>query len=579
MADASVVTIEDCSFTYPATDDPVLDGVDLSIERGEFLALLGGNGSGKTTLCKTINGVVPHFFAGEFGGRVEVMGTDTREASVAALSRRVGYVYQDFENQLVQPIVRDDVEFAPLNYGLEDYRRRAAEAMDLLGIGELAEKFVWELSGGQKHLVAIAGAMSMDPDLLIVDEPAAQLDPGNARSIYGELRRLNESHGKTVVVIEHDTELVAEYCDRVALLADGTVRWKRPVEEALTSVDDLRAQNIRPPQVTRVAERVFDAVDAPEAGRPPITVDGAVRRFRSLGASSEPERPPEERSPSREDPVVEFSDVSQGYRTMDRSFQSVFDGLDRSFYEGDRVALLGANGSGKSTLLKLVTGVTKLRSGTVTVFGTDTAAASPEEIAETVVYIHQNPEEMFIEDSVRDDIEYYLRQRSGEHREYEPFVDDIIASLDLEDLADRDGRLLSVGQMRRASLGIGLAMRPKAILLDEPTGSLDVESRAEVVTVLDRLRDVVGTVIIATHDVALAAKWANRALVLDDGNVLADAPPRDVFAQPETLERARLSPPPVTRLSLALGVEPPALTVDELADRFRSVLRPEGVGR
>jgi len=159
------IIVDDLTFEYPGGDESVLREADLRIDSGEFTAVVGGNGSGKTTLCKTFNGLIPHFFEGTFDGAVRVDGTDTRNADVGELSRTVGYVFQDFENQLVQETVRDDVEFAPLNYGFDDYEQRATNALEMVGLAELEDRFIWELSGGQQHLVALAGVLAMDPEV------------------------------------------------------------------------------------------------------------------------------------------------------------------------------------------------------------------------------------------------------------------------------------------------------------------------------------------------------------------------------------------------------------------------------
>ena len=278
------IDVSGVSFRYPGADEPTLTDADFRVGDGEFVAVLGGNGSGKTTLCKTFNGLVPHFFDGEFDGTVTVAGRDVETASVAELSRDVGYVFQEFENQLVTPTVFEELTFGPMNYGRDDYRERAHRTLDELDIETVDGRFIWELSGGQQHLVALGAALSMDPEVLVVDEPAAQLDPAHAKETYEQLRRLNDE-GMTVVAIEHHTEFIAEYCDSVALVADGRVRWKRPTDEALNRLSELREQDSHPPQVTRVADRLFDE------GPLPTTFRDGLARFRSLSppeSASEP---------------------------------------------------------------------------------------------------------------------------------------------------------------------------------------------------------------------------------------------------------------------------------------------------
>jgi energy-coupling factor transport system ATP-binding protein len=569
--DAGIV-VDDLSFRYPGSDEYVLQGASVEIDDGEFVAVVGGNGSGKTTLCKSFNGLIPHFYEGSFDGEVTVAGRETSDATVSQLSERVGYVFQEFDNQLVSPTVADEVAFGPINHGHDDYRERVARALSLVGLDGLEDRFLWELSGGQRHLVALAAVLSLDPAVLVVDEPAAQLDPVHAEEAYDHLAALNRHKGKTVVTIEHRTEFVAEYCDSVVLVEDGRVAWKAPVETALNRLDDLRANGVHPPQVTRVAERLCD-----DGGQLPVRLQGAVRRFESR-LEPTPDRPgaTDDGGPTDgmdrggagdgSDPTVEFSSVSRSYTTLRGADERVLDGLSTTFASGDRVALVGGNGAGKSTLLELVTGVETPDAGTVTVGGVDTDSTLPERLAEEVVYVHQNPEEMFVEDSVRADVAHYLHARDLE--DVDARVDEVVSFLGLAHLEDRDGRLLSVGQQRRASLAIGLATDPSIVLLDEPTGSLDLSSRVDVGRTVEKAGERVETVVVATHDLELAAEWANRVLVLDDGQVVADGPPREVFAATDVLARANLEPPQIVRLSRDLGMSPVALTSDELVERL-----------
>ncbi|GAB3672937.1 ABC transporter ATP-binding protein [Halopiger thermotolerans] len=554
----TAIDVSDVTFRYPGVDEPVVEKADLRIDRGEFIAILGGNGSGKTTLCKTFNGLVPHFFEGEFDGRVRVAGQDTRDASVADLSRDVGYVFQEFENQLVTPTVHDELTFGPVNYGRDDYRERALNTLSQLDIETVDGRFIWELSGGQQHLVALGAALTMEPEILIVDEPAAQLDPVRAHKTYERLQSLNEK-GITVVTIEHHTEFIAEYCDTVALVADGTVEWKRPTDEGLNRIEELREHRIHPPQVTRVARRIDDGGDLP------TTYADAIDRYRSLKYEADQTDDQEiERGQSEVEPIVSFQNVDHGYTTLRDGDVRVLEDVSLDLYPDERIALVGANGAGKSTLLRLITGIEKPDSGRVTVDGTDTDAVLPEALAADITYVDQNPEDMFIRDSVRGDIAYYLRERDVAN--VEERVDEVIEFLDLEEVQDRDGRLLSVGEQRRASLGIGLATDPSIVLFDEPTGSLDLASRREVERTIHRADNRVETVIIATHDLELVAEWATRVIVLNDGAVETDGTPRDVFADLDRLERCNLRAPQVVRLSDDLDISPPATTVSELAD-------------
>ncbi|MEP7765685.1 ATP-binding cassette domain-containing protein [Sanguibacter sp. 25GB23B1] len=568
----AVIEVEGFRFRYPGATVESLRGVDLTIEQGDFVAVVGGNGSGKTTLCKTFNGLVPHYWSGRTDGQVVVAGVPTATASVAELSAVVGYVYQDFTNQLVRPTVRDEVAFAAVNFGLVDHAARAAQALEMLGITHLADKFVWQLSGGQQHLVAIAAVMVLRPQVLVVDEPVAELDPGRAAHIYESLAHLNAAYGTTIVVIEHHTDFVARYARSVVLMADGAVVWHLPVAEALARSDELDAHGVPAPQVVQVA-RAYE-----QHGPVPLTPVDAARWLTERGVEvrrgalrdpSEPEpsvpaRPDAARSAERT-LVARLDDVRHGYRGVDGRFDTVLDGIDLDLHEAERVALVGSNGAGKSTLMRLLTGLRVPRSGTVTVEGVSTRDVSASIMADRVCYLYQRPEEMFLTDTVRGDVALYPTGRDVP--DATRLVDEVLTLVDLHHLADRDGRTLSGGQQRRATLAVGLAMRPSLLLLDEPTSSLDIGSRDGVIAMLARLADHIRCVVVATHDMHLVAEWATRVVVLDQGAVVADTTPAELFGDVDLMARAGLVPPQVAELGRLLGMDPPPLSVVEMVGR------------
>lgn len=563
MPDNPLVSIEKVTFTYPGAEAPALRDVSLTLDRGDFVAIIGGNGCGKSTLCKTLNGLIPHYYVGDFHGSVTVDGRSTREHKVADLSRYVGYVYQDFDNQLVRPTVLDDASFAPLNYGHRDYLERGRRALQLAGLTVHPKEFIWQLSGGQKHLLALAGALSLDPDLLIVDEPVAQLDPQHARQIYGVLSELNEKWGKTIVVIEHHTEFIADYCKHVVLMDQGRVVWKKPTAEALTQVEALASRQLFPPQVTQAAHRAM-LEGLVSAGRYPVTLEEGERYFsgyRQQMADGRAAMPVRKERHSGRRAIVELERVEVVYPTVDRGEKKVLHAVDLDIYEGDRIALVGNNGSGKSSLMRLLTGTLRPKRGAVRVLGVDTRTVPPEKLAGTVAYICQNPEDMFIADTIRKDVEFFMKSRRMD--DCDARADEILDLFHLTELQQRDGRLLSGGQQRRASLAIGVAMQPSVMLLDEPTASLDIATRKEVMRMMQRLEGRVKTVVVATHDMQLAAEWANRIVVMHEGSVIHDGDRESVFTNRELLATAGLSAPQILELSRRMGMAPLAHTVAE----------------
>lgn len=546
----SLINVKNVTFQYPGADTPSLTNVNLTVEKGDFLAIMGGNGSGKTTLCKLFNGLIPHYYVGDIEGEITVSGKKTIESQVTDFSETVGYVYQDFENQLVQAKVIDDASFTPLNFGYADYLERGQKALEKVGLIGKNDEYIWELSGGQKHLLALAGAISLEPDILIVDEPVAQLDPQHAEEFYEVLKTLNEE-GMTVIVIEHHTEFVAEYCKNVVLMDTGTVLWKKEVKDALSRVDELKAKNIFPPQVTQAISELNEG----HSGYLPIHLEEAVD---FLVQDRLPEIKPLYLQQGRvgansliqKQKIAEIRQVEFSYKMVTREKKKILKSVSLDINEGDRIALVGNNGAGKSTLMRLMTGLEKPEKGFVKLKNESTDEHPPEYFADRVTYIYQNPEEMFIDDSIRNDIEFYLKSRDIPN--YSELVDDIIEKFQLTELQHRDGRLMSGGQQRRASLAIGVAMNPSLILLDEPTANLDIATRKYITKFIQVLKEEVEAVVIATHDMQLVAEWANRIIVMKDGQIIHDGDRESVFSNEQLLKEAGLASPQILELSRRL---------------------------
>lgn len=557
-----IIQMKDVTFSYPGTERKVLNKVNMTIQEGEFVAIIGGNGSGKSTLCKTFNGLVPQFYVGDFEGEVIIENRKASQFSVAELSKDIGYVYQDFENQIMRPTVIDDVSFVPLNYGLSDYKERGMWALEVTGLTSLANEYIWELSGGQKHLLAIASVLSMKPKIVIVDEPVAQLDPQHAEEVYKVLKKLNEELGMTVIVIEHHTEYIANYCHSVLMLDQGQVLWKEPVKLALSKVEELVQYNIYPPQVTQAAHVL--KVDGEDL---PITLEEGIHYFDTLANQKVLELPHNNMEEKQlEKPVVCMQNVSLHMRDLRKQHKRILHNINTTFYEGERIAIVGNNGAGKSSLIKLLAGIVKPSLGEVTVLNMKASKATPEKLGKYVSYVYQNPEEMFIEDSVKKEIELYLKARKV--NEYEDIVNKILDDFALTEISERDARLLSGGQKRRVSLAIGAAVKPNVMLLDEPTANLDIATKKHVVHMLETLKDHVKTVVIATHDMQLVSEWATRILVMHNGEIIADGSREDIFGDDRLLQKAGLVIPQIVELSKKLRWKKPVYTVEEFCLEF-----------
>lgn len=566
----SMIEIKNLTYTYPGAEEATLKGVNLEIERGDFLAVVGNNGCGKSTLCKVINGLIPHFITGEFSGTVKIDGADTLDLEIGDLARKVGYVYQDFENQIVRPTVLDDASYACMNYAMKDYLERGRKALAQCGLEGREKDYIWQLSGGQTHLLALAGAVSLQPEVLILDEPIAQLDPQHADRIYEVLKELKRTYGKTIIVIEHHTEYIADYCKHVLLLKDGRAEWKLPAKEALGRVEELRNCNIFPPQVTTAAyELEKDGVLAEQIKLPSTIEEGKtvfkelVYRENGKAAVSE-----EELFPKRKQGEIAVScqDVSVSYRPVKGEPRKVFQSLDLELHKGEKIALIGSNGAGKSTLMKMLTGLLKPNSGQIRIGDMDIRDKKPEQLSRYVSLVYQNPEDMFIKDSIQADISFAMQVRGEEC--WKERTEELLEKFRLLDLKEQDGRLLSGGQMRRASLAIGVALKPQILLLDEPTANLDIATRKEIMRTLKEMEDITETVMIATHDMQLVCEWAQRIIVLCGGKVIADGTRDEIFGNQEVLETVGIRPPEIFSMGQALNPKAYCYTIDEFVAGF-----------
>ncbi len=583
----NIIEIKDLTFTYPGADAPTLNHLELNIEKGDFIAIVGNNGCGKSTLCKVMNGLIPHFITGKLEGCIWVNGIDTKTVEIGDLAKTVGYVYQDFENQIVRPTVLDDASYACMNYAMPDYLERGKKALQDCGLKGKDDEYIWQLSGGQTHLLALAGAVSLEPDVLILDEPIAQLDPKHADLIYGILKDLNkrlgktiiviEHHavslepdvlildepiaqldpkhadliygilkdlnkrlGKTIIVIEHHTEYIADYCKHVVLLKKGHVEWLLPTKEALDRVEDLQESNIFPPQVTLAANELKKQGKLEKECILPSTISDGKNVFKNLRFV----KPEIHENRSRGGDVsVSFKDVSVSYRSVKGEPKKIYEQMNLELLKGEKIALIGSNGAGKSTMMKLMTGLIKPNVGEIMLKGVAVQDTKPERLSKYVSMVYQNPEDMFIKDSIEADIAYAMQVREVEN--WKEKTADLLERFRLTELKNQDGRLLSGGQMRRASLAIGVALNPEILLLDEPTANLDIATRKEIMKTLKDMADVTDTVMIATHDMQLVSEWAERIIVLYQGKVIADGSRNEIFGNKEIVDMVGIRPPEI----------------------------------
>lgn len=503
----ALVVLSGVGVTLPGADSPVLSGIDLDIDEGEFVLVAGPTGSGKSTLLATINGLVPHATGGTLHGRVTVAGRDTATHPPRELCDVVGWVGQDPAAGFVTDTVEDELAYGMESLGVAPatMRRRIEETLDLLGLADLRGRQLSTLSGGQAQRVAVGAVLTVHPRVLVLDEPTSALDPTAAEDVLGALARLVADLGLTVVVAEHRIERVAHHADRVVLVPGGGAPLRVGTPAAL-----LPGSPVAPP-VVRLAEL---AGWSP----PPLTVRDARRLVGPLrDRLGEPPPPLTAGVPGRP-PVASLSRVS-----VRRGAVRALDEVDLDLHAGTVTALMGRNGAGKSTLLGLLAGLARPDRGTARTAGTDPARLRRRDVLRTVAMVPQDPGHLLCAETVGAECRAAdVDAARADPRVHAGTTAALLASLAPGVPADRHPRDLSEGQRLALALAVVLAASAPVLLLDEPTRGLDQAAKAWLVATLRRLAAAGTTVVVATHDVELAAEAADRVVVLADGAVVVD---------------------------------------------------------
>ena len=555
--------LRDVSYQYPRAPAPVLRDVSLSIRRGEFLGIVGPTGAGKTTLCLSLSGIVPQFYGGRFWGRVTACGLDTLEQPIRTLSRHVGQVFEDPETQLIATSIENEIAFALENLEVprDEIAARIPRVLEQVRLGGLGKKAPAELSGGQKQRLAIAAALAPAPSLLVLDEPTAQLDPVGAQEIFATLRELNRELGMTVVLVSHATEELAEHADRVLVLADGAVQALGPAGAVLGDVPLLERFSVRPPQ----SARTFFLLGAPSPL--PTRLDDATAALVARPAPRLPALPPPPPPPSGP-PLISARGLRHRYADGTEALR----GIDLDIAAGEYVILVGQNGAGKSTLVRHFLRLLEPSAGTLTVGGVPVQRLSTSALARRIGYVAQNPDNQIFSASVEDEVSFALRHLGFPASEIESRTAESLAAMGL--LEARKAHPLSLPKGDRARLVVAavLAMRPEAVIFDEPTTGQDFRGAKLLLDVTRTLHRAGKTVIVVTHHLYLMPGYAERVVVLGQGEVLLDAPIRTALHEVELLRQTFLTPPQAVLLARAVGEAArtplPLLTPEELAQCF-----------
>ena len=532
---------------------PIFEGLDFVVHKGEFLAVLGHNGSGKSTLAKCFNGIlVPD------RGRVLVEDLDTAvEETLYDLRRKVGMVFQNPDNQIVATQVEEDVAFAPENLGIEpkEIRRRVDEALEAVGMSHEKLSAPHNLSGGQKQRVAIAGIIAMRPDCIVMDEPTAMLDPRGRREVISCIEMLRKEYGITVVLITHYMDEAAK-ADRIAVMDDGKILMEGTPKEVFRNVARLKELGLDVPQATELAHLLREqGADLPDDL---LSEEEFVEAFSKLVSPGKEQTTqpmpslldPEEIAPS--EIALRSEDLSYVYTQGGILKKPALQNVSFSVKKGSMIGLIGHTGSGKSTLVQQFNGLLKPTSGKMLV-GESDIWADPKKLRAfrfRVGVVFQYPEYQLFEETVAKDIAFGPKNMGLSEEEIKRRVETAAKRVGLtNELLAKSPMDLSGGEKRRAAIAGIMAMEPEILVLDEPTAGLDPKGREAILSDIRRYqKESQSTVILVSHSMEDIARFTDRVLVLESGNLVADCPTRSIFSAAELLERIGLSLPQVTKI-------------------------------
>ncbi|MDR0629035.1 MAG: ABC transporter ATP-binding protein [Treponema sp.] len=560
------ILFEDFTFTYKAQAEPTLSHICLSIPPGEKILVAGPSGSGKSTLAHCINGLIPHAFKGQIQGAFSLMGEDALSMGIFAISKKVGTVLQDTDGQFVGLRVGEDIAFVAENDCIptEEMHRRVAEAAGIVHLEEHLAKSPQHLSGGQKQRVSLAGVL-MDPvEILLFDEPLANLDPATGKETIELIDRLHRETGKTVIIVEHRLEdVLHRRVDRIVVMEQGRIKADLPPGE-LFAADILRKTGIREPLYLSALR--YAGTEITGEMRPETVAAVAFDPLRLIawdqGLAG---HPPEQSGP----PLLMVKEVDF-YYPQDVDKELVLEGVSFTIAAGAWVSLVGKNGAGKSTLAKLICGFNQPVSGSIWFEGQDLAAYSIKERAQWIGYVMQNPNQMISFPLIFDEVALGLRTRGIGEKEIHDRVMETLAICGLYPFRTWPVSALSYGQKKRLTIASILVLGPSLIILDEPTAGQDFRHYGDIMEFLRKLNREQGmSFFFITHDMHLMLEYTQRALVLSGGKLLADEAPAAILTDPEMIEGASLKRTSLYDLALRAGMADPLGFVRHFIDYER----------
>ena len=546
-----IIEFKNYTFKYRSQSEPTLRDIDLKVYPGEKVLIVGPSGSGKSTLVHCINGMVPFSFPGESSGTLTVGGKEPAKTGIFGMSKIVGTVLQDTDGQFIGLTVAEDISFALENDCVpqKEMFSRVDEVAEVVDVKTLLSHAPTELSGGQKQRVSMAGVLVDDVDILLFDEPLANLDPATGKRAIDLIDRICRERDKTVIIIEHRLEdALYRDVDRIVVIGEGRVAADMTPDELLAS-DILEKEGIREPLYVTALKHAGCQLRAQDKLQHVETMDIAPYR-EQVRAWFEEVRLPETKA--RKNAALEVLDLDFSYITGN----PVLSNIDFRIGKGEMLAIVGKNGAGKSTLSNLICGFINPDKGRILLNESDISTKSIKERGEVIGLVMQNPNQMISKPMIFDEVALGLRVRGVPEDEVKERVYEKLKICGLYPFRNWPVSALSFGQKKRVTIASILVMDPEILILDEPTAGQDYRHYTEIMEFLKQLNETLGiTIIMITHDMHLMLEYTDRAIVIADGQLIADDTPANVLTDEAAADRAYLKKTSLYDLAVRCGIE------------------------
>ena len=565
-----VIEFKDFSFQYFSQAEPTLHDINLTIHKGEKILLVGPSGSGKSTLGHCLNGLIPFSYKGELKGSLKIMGRETKDLDIFQISKMVGTVLQDSDGQFVGLTVGEDVAFALENdcVDLNTMKETVQTVADIVDMGQLLKSSPFELSGGQKQRVSFAGVMVDNVDILLFDEPLANLDPATGKTAIDLIDRVWREQDKTVVIIEHRLEdVLYRDVDRIIVVSDGRIVADMAPDE-LMAAGILPSLGIREPlYVTALKYAGIPVTPELHAGRlDTLDIESVREPLLAWNQAQEKKERPAQR------PVILKADGLHFQYTKKRK---ILQDISFSIQEGEMVSIVGTNGAGKSTLAKLICGFVKEDQGRLYYGEEDMAGWTIKERSLKIGYVMQNPNQMICKPMIYDEVALGLRIRGIPEEEIEPKVEKALKICGLLPFKKWPVSALSFGQKKRVTIASVLVLEPQILILDEPTAGQDYHHYTEIMEFLKSLNSQGVTILMITHDMHLMLEYTPHAIVISGGRKIGDASSVEILTNESIAEQANLKVTSLYELALKAGIEDPSAFVQNFIDYERGTRQNE----